>query len=429
MDSYNSYVSIVILLILLNPVLISGLDNGVALTPPMGWMSWERYRCNVDCNEYPDECISERLFHRMADLLVSEGYAEKGYKYVIMDDCWLSHERDKNGRLQPDPDRFPNGIKALSDYIHSKNLYFGIYEDYGNFTCAGYPGILGHMKTDAQLFKEWEVDYVKLDGCYSNISQMDKGYPEFGRHLNETGRKIVYSCSWPAYQEDVDILPDYEKIAENCNLWRNYDDIQDSYDSVVSIVQHFGKMQDIYAPVAGPGHWNDPDMLIIGNFGLSYEQSKMQMAMWAILAAPLIMSNDLENIRPEYKEILLNEDVIKINQDKLGIQGRRIFENCKNKYLPVLGVSLFWNQMISSGVMRCQSGNKNIEIWTRPITPVSETYFSYAIAFVSYRTDGTPFPFSVSLSDLGLYYPNGYFIKVCDYDFRMFLINQHHHLS
>ncbi|XP_039294947.1 alpha-N-acetylgalactosaminidase isoform X2 [Nilaparvata lugens] len=358
-----------------------GLDNGLALKPPMGWMSWERYRCNIDCETYPDECISENLFRRAADLLVSEGFKNVGYEYVIVDDCWLDKERDVNGDLQPDPKRFPSGIKSLADYIHSKGLKFGLYEDYGTKTCEGYPGVIGHMQQDAAKFAEWGVDYVKLDGCNADPKTYDHGYPEFGRYLRETNRPMVYSCSWPAYQEDEQRMPNYTAIAEHCNLWRNYGDIQDSYYSLVNIMDHFGDNQHIYIPSAGPGHWNDPDMLIIGNFALSYEQSKLQMAIWAILAAPLIMSNNLEYLAPDMKAVLQNRDVIAVNQDELGIQGRRLFRK------------------------------QNIQIWSRPVMPMNQNYYSYAIAFVSRRSDGIPFPINCTLSDLGLYNPGGYMIR------------------
>ncbi|KAK7604891.1 hypothetical protein V9T40_006077 [Parthenolecanium corni] len=354
------------------------LDNGLALTPPMGWMSWQRYRCIIDCDTFPDECISEKLFKDVADLMVSEGYRDAGYEYLIIDDCWLEKNRSSDGKLQPDKKRFPNGLKHLSDYIHSKGLKFGLYEDYGNKTCEGYPGVLGHMEEDAQSFADWGVDYVKLDGCYSNIWEMETGYPEFGRHLNKTGRPMVYSCSWPAYQEYSGMKINYKSMAEHCNLWRNYDDIQDSYGSVTNIMDYFAVKQDFWQPYAGPGHWNDPDMLLIGNYGLSYEQSKTQMAVWAILAAPLLMSTDLRNIRPEFKSILLNKDVIKISQDPLGIQGRRIYRE------------------------------KSIDIWVRPISPIIDGYHSHAVALVSRRTDGAPYVYNITLEHTGLLNPNGY---------------------
>lgn len=356
----------------------SALDNGLALTPPMGWLAWERYRCIVDCVAYPNDCVSEKLFRRTADLLVSEGYAGVGYEYVIIDDCWLAQERDSQGRLQPDPKRFPNGIKALADYVHSLGLKFGIYEDFGNQTCAGYPGVVGHMEIDAQTFADWEVDYVKLDGCYSDPEDMDTGYPEFGRYLNQTGRPMVYSCSWPVYQEFAGIKPDFEALKETCNLWRNYVDIDDSWEEVAIIMDYFAGKQDIIAEHAGPGHWNDPDMLIIGNYGLSYDQSKVQMAIWAVLAAPLLMSTELRDVKPEFKAILQNKAILAVNQDAFGIQGRRV------------------------------NNTEGIEVWTRPISPVVDGEYSYAVAFVSRRIDGYPYLKSVTLAEIGLISAQGY---------------------
>ncbi|XP_026318115.1 alpha-N-acetylgalactosaminidase isoform X2 [Hyposmocoma kahamanoa] len=360
---------------------ISGLDNGLALTPPMGWLAWERFRCNTDCKNDPDNCISDRLFRTMTDLLVSEGYASAGYEYINVDDCWPERERDHRGKLVPDRERFPYGMKSLSDYVHSKGLKFGIYEDYGNFTCAGYPGVVGHLAGDAATFAQWGVDYVKLDGCYALPGDMDYGYPEFGRQLNLTGKQMVYSCSWPVYQIYAGIQPNFSSIIEHCNLWRNFDDIQDSWASVESIIDYYGNHQDAIVPNAGPGHWNDPDMLIIGNFGLSYEQSKTQFAIWAILAAPLLMSVDLRTIRPEYKAILQNRKIIEVDQDPLGIQGRRIYKH------------------------------RGIEIWSRPILPIQGSHYSYAVAFVNRRTDGTPSDVAVTLRELGLNNPAGYRVE------------------
>ncbi|XP_061386356.1 alpha-N-acetylgalactosaminidase [Musca vetustissima] len=356
------------------------LENGLARTPPMGWMHWERYRCITDCNKYPDECISENLFKRTTDLLVDEGYLAAGYEYVIIDDCWLEKERDNvTNRLVEDRKRFPSGLNALADYIHQRGVKFGLYQDYGTNTCAGYPGVINNMALDAQTFAEWDVDYVKLDGCYADINQMDEGYPEFGRLLNRTGRPMVYSCSWPVYQEYEGKLPNYEALKQHCNLWRNWNDIDDSFESVAQIMDYFSKNQDRIQPHAGPGHWNDPDMLILGNYGLSYDQSKLQMAVWSILAAPLIMSNDLSAVRPEIKEILQNKHVIAVDQDPLGIQGRRI--SIKNK----------------------------IEVWSRPITPVIlNGEYSYAVAFVSRRADGAPYTIKFKLSELNLTNPRGY---------------------
>ncbi|KAK4884297.1 hypothetical protein RN001_000568 [Aquatica leii] len=360
---------------------IYALNNGLALTPPMGWMSWQRFRCLTDCNLYPDECISDKLFRNMADLMSSEGYLEAGYEYLIIDDCWLEKERDENGRLQPDHKRFPYGIKNLSDYIHSKGLKFGIYEDYGTHTCAGYPGILGHLEVDANTFAEWGVDYIKIDGCYADFDDYEKGYTEFGQYLNKTNRPIVYSCSWPAYLESNKIYANYAYLSEICNLWRNWGDIQDSYSSMSRITNWFSSNQDRLIPYAGPGHWNDPDMLLIGNYGLSIEQSRSQMAIWAILAAPLLMSVDFRTIAYEEKQILLNKEVIAINQDPLGMQGYL----AKKKF--------------------------DIEMWVRPITPVKSRAYSYAVAYRSMRDDGYPYAINVTLNELSLNHSKGYTVK------------------
>lgn len=361
--------------------LSQALDNGLARTPPMGWLAWERFRCNIDCKNDPENCISEKLFMKMADLMVSEGYLEAGYNILSLDDCWLDHKRSSTGKLQSDPIRFPSGIKALADYVHSKGLYFGIYEDYGNFTCGGYPGILYHLDTDAQTFADWGVDYVKLDGCYAEPAQMDQGYPEFGALLNKTGRPMVYSCSWPDYQIEEGIKPNYTYIGSVCNLWRNFDDIDDSWESVSSIIDYYGDNQDELIPVAGPGHWNDPDMLIIGNFGLSFEESRAQMAIWSVLASPLFMSVDLRTIQPEMKAILLNKNVIAVNQDPLGIQGRRVYK---------------------------KSG---IEIWVKHVLPTVKNSHSAAVVVLNRRTDGTPAHVSTTLRDIGLDSSFGYQVK------------------
>jgi len=365
--------------ILLVAIAVGGvlaLENGLARTPPMGWMSWERFRCNTDCTTYPEDCISEHLFREMGDMLVVGGYKEAGYEYIIIDDCWLDHTRDKNGKLTPDPVRFPSGLKDLSNYVHKLGLKFGLYEDYGNLTCGGYPGVLGHMQTDAQSFADWGVDYVKLDGCYSEPSTMIEGYPKFGSYLNATGRPMVYSCSWPAYQ--IGANPNYSAIVEHCNLWRNFDDIDDSWASLLSIIDYYGDDKDGFGKMAGPGHWNDPDMLIIGNFGLSLDQARVQMGMWCLLAAPLIMSNDLRKMRPEFQEILLNREAIKIDQDPLGFQAKRILRKGQ------------------------------IDIFSRPILPSYRDKYSVAVGLLNRWTAGTPIRVSVSLQELGLDHPSGY---------------------
>jgi len=365
-----------VILLMMGTIGVLGLENGLARTPPMGWMSWERFRCNTDCKNDPENCIGERLFRAMGDMLVLGGYQDVGYDTIIIDDCWLDLHRTADGALQPNHDNFPSGVAAMGDYLHKLGLNFGLYEDYGNFTCGGYPGVLQNMEKDAKQFADWGVDYVKLDGCYSEPSSMETGYPQFGAYLNKTGRPMVYSCSWPAYQ--IGKHPNYPAIAEHCNLWRNFDDISDSWESVLRIVDFYGTNTDDFASLAGPGHWNDPDMLIIGNFGLSLEQSKAQMGMWCMLAAPLIMSNDLRTLRPEFKEILLNRDLIKLDQDPLGIQAKRLV------------------------------AQQHIHVYSRPVMPLYNGKASVAVAWLSRWTEGTPLKISCTLSSLGLDHPAGY---------------------
>uniref|UniRef100_UPI003AAC8075 alpha-galactosidase A isoform X2 n=1 Tax=Centroberyx gerrardi TaxID=166262 RepID=UPI003AAC8075 len=312
----------VLTLVVLVSHVAQGLDNGLALNPTMGWLHWERFMCNIDCDTDPDNCISERLYMQMADVMVKEGWQDAGYEYVCIDDCWPSHQRDTQGRLQADPKRFPGGIKKLADYIHSKGLKLGIYGDVGTNTCAGYPGSLGHYETDAQTFADWGVDLLKFDGCYMNWTLLGEGYVNMSNALNRTGRSILYSCEWPLYEWPFH-KPNYTAIRETCNHWRNFADVYDSWSSVKSILDWTASHQDIIVPSAGPGGWNNPDMLVIGNFGLSHDQQESQMAFWAIMAAPLLMSNDLRDICPRSKELLQNRHIIAISQDPLGKQGYR----------------------------------------------------------------------------------------------------------
>ncbi|XP_029917793.1 alpha-galactosidase A [Myripristis murdjan] len=314
-------VFVVALVVLVSPE-AHGLDNGLALKPTMGWLHWERFMCNTDCDTDPDNCVSERLYMQMADVMVKEGWREAGYEYVCIDDCWPSHQRDAQGRLQADPKRFPGGIKKLADYIHSRGLKLGIYGDVGTSTCAGYPGSLGYYETDAQTFADWGVDLLKFDGCYMNWTRLGDGYVTMSKALNRTGRNIIYSCEWPLYEWPFH-QPNYTAIRETCNHWRNFADVYDSWSSIKSIVEWTAAHQEIIVPSAGPGGWNDPDMLVIGNFGLSHDQQESQMALWAIMAAPLLMSNDLRDICPRSKGLLQNRQIIAISQDPLGKQGYR----------------------------------------------------------------------------------------------------------
>eukprot|EP00192_Tetraselmis_astigmatica_P006320 CAMPEP_0117659076 /NCGR_PEP_ID=MMETSP0804-20121206/6232_1 /TAXON_ID=1074897 /ORGANISM="Tetraselmis astigmatica, Strain CCMP880" /LENGTH=446 /DNA_ID=CAMNT_0005465695 /DNA_START=119 /DNA_END=1458 /DNA_ORIENTATION=+ len=307
-------------------------SKGLARTPPMGWLAWERFRCNTDCENDPNNCISEQLFEQMADRMVADGFLKAGYEYIGIDDCWMAKERDGEGRMVADPVRFPKGIKHLADYMHSRGLKLGLYADIGTRTCERYPGMASHMEIDAHTFAEWEIDYLKVDGCFASFDVYPYLYPELGRLLNQTGRPIVYSCSWPAYYHYMSpkrqaTIPNYKVPYKSmkdagCNLWRNWRDIETSWESIKAIIMYWWEahvpwLQDI----AGPGVWNDPDMLIIGNPGITAAHARAQMAMWSIFAAPLLMSNDLRDISADARHVLLNKEVIDINQDPAGRQG------------------------------------------------------------------------------------------------------------
>jgi len=294
------------------------LENGLARTPPMGWNSWNHFKCNTSE-------ITQYLFVDTATAMAKSGMKAAGYEYINIDDCWLGSTRDSSGQLQPDLGRFPDGIQAVIQYIHSLGLKFGIYEDSGPTTCAGYPGSLGHYAQDAKTFADWGVDYVKLDGCNTDVSDMKTLYTEFGQAINQSGRPMVYSCSWPAYANVNNISVPYDYVVSICNLWREWNDVTDSWYSWTAILD-FQESANL-APWAGPGHWNDPDMLEIGNGNQTDTEYRSLFSMWAMLAAPLIAGNDLRNMTKETIEILTAPEVIAVDQDPLGKQGKRVWQN------------------------------------------------------------------------------------------------------
>ncbi|EHB15839.1 Alpha-galactosidase A, partial [Heterocephalus glaber] len=353
-------------LVLYGVLAARALNNGLAKTPTMGWLHWERFMCNLNCQEEPDSCISEQLFMQMAELMVSDGWKDVGYEYLCIDDCWMAPQRDSEDRLQADPQRFPGGIRHLANYVHSKGLKLGIYADVGNKTCAGFPGSFGHYDLDAQTFADWGVDLLKFDGCYcDSIKHLENGYKYMSLALNRTGRSIVYSCEWPFYLWPFH-KPNYTTIRQYCNHWRNFVDVSDSWESIKSILDWTSFHQEKIVDVAGPGGWNDPDMLVIGNFGLSWDQQVTQMALWAIMAAPLLMSNDLRQISPQAKDLLQNKDVIAINQDPLGKQGYRLRKE------------------------------DNIEVWERPLSNLA-----WAVAVRNLQEIGGPHFYTITIVSLG----------------------------
>mmetsp|Transcript_30617 Transcript_30617/g.99518 ORF Transcript_30617/g.99518 Transcript_30617/m.99518 type:complete len:481 (-) Transcript_30617:38-1480(-) len=283
----------------------SALDNGLALTPQMGWNSWNRFGCAG---------LNEKVARDTADLIVSMGFAAAGYEYLNLDDCWMASERDAHGLLQPDPTTFPSGIKSLADYVHSKGLRFGLYSSAGFKTCAGRPASLGKETEDATLWASWGVDFLKYDNCNTDGTPPQRRYPVMRDALNATGRPILFSmCEWGV--NDV-----WTWGADVGNSWRTTGDIQDTWDSIMKIL-------DANEPLwkaAGPGHWNDPDMLEVGNGLLSADEERSHFVMWIMLKAPLLLGCDLESLPKATVDLLTNPELIAITKDAGGVQGRRV---------------------------------------------------------------------------------------------------------
>ncbi len=285
-------------------------DNGLARTPPMGWNSWNKFACDVD----------EALIRKTADAMVSSGMREAGYQYVVIDDCWHG-ARDAHGDIQPDPKRFPSGMKALGDYIHARGLKFGIYSDAGLKTCGGRPGSWGHEYQDARQYAAWGVDYLKYDWCMAGSQDARSAYYIMSAALQASGRDIVLSiCEWGTSKPWLWA----DKVG---NLWRTTGDIYDTWEGVrdySSGVMNIVDKQAELSPYARPGHWNDPDMLEVGNGGMTTEEYRSHFSLWAMLAAPLIAGNDIANMDAATRAILTNKAVIAVDQDPLGRQARRV---------------------------------------------------------------------------------------------------------
>jgi alpha-galactosidase len=290
---------------------------GLAITPPMGWNSW---------NHFADK-VTDADVRAAADALISTGMRDAGYVYINIDDGWEG-KRNAQGEIQTN-EKFPD-MKALSDYVHSRGLKLGIYSSPGEKTCGGFEGSYGHEQQDAETFAKWGVDYLKYDLCsfMSNmglhdphqdsqkaVAIMKDAYAKMHRALLSTHRPIVYSLSQYGVGSVWEWGPEV-----GANLWRTTDDIRDNYRSMALI----GFSQAGLERYAGPGHWNDPDMLEVGNGGMNADQYRTQMSLWSILAAPLLAGNDLSRMDETTKSILLNKEVIAVDQDKLGVQGHRI---------------------------------------------------------------------------------------------------------
>lgn len=298
----------------------NSVSKDLALTPPMGWNSWNKFACNV----------SEDMIRSMADAMVKSGMKDAGYQYVNVDDCWQV-SRDGSGNIVADRQRFPHGMKAVGDYIHSRGLKFGVYSDAGSKTCAGRPGGLGHEYQDAIQYAAWGVDYLKYDWCNATTQDAKASYANMRAALDASGRAIVLSiCEWGTAK------PWLWGKEVGGNLWRTTGDISDKWagqtkwpdgsccsNGMLAILDQQVGLQSY----AGPGHWNDPDMLEVGNGGMSDAEYGVHFSLWAILAAPLIAGNDLRNMRPEVRDILTNKEVIAVDQDPLGREGERVWRN------------------------------------------------------------------------------------------------------
>jgi alpha-galactosidase len=328
-------------------------DGPLAKTPPMGWISWNLFEGN----------ISEEIVKQLADAMVETGLKDAGYEYIILDDLWHGG-RDENGYVYPDPKKFPDGMKVVADYVHSKGLKFGIYTDIAEYTCAGMVGSYGYEEKDAQTYAEWGVDYVKVDYCHApaDLWTAVERYKKFVEAIRATGRPMVFAvCEWGQrapwlWGKEID-----------ANLWRTTWDLRDTWEHGQYDNGHNGIMEALdrqvgLAEYAGPGHWNDPDMLVIGlngkgasasangASGCSVTEYEAQFGLWSLLSAPLLMTCDIRNMDADTKRILTNQELIAVNQDKLGKQARRIYkESCME----------FWAKPLADGSYAVGFLNRN----------------------------------------------------------------------
>jgi alpha-galactosidase len=304
---------------------VQALENGVARTPPMGWNTWNSFGCN----------INETLIRQSADAILSSGMRDAGYQYVVVDDCWFNPNRDGAGNLQGDPTRFPSGMKALGDYLHSRGLKFGIYEVPVDRTCAqyfgGYPGATGsqgHEAQDARQFAAWGVDYLKYDWCSPNgtITDQVNTFARMRDALAATGRPIVFSINPNSIHAKTGPQRNWGDVA---NMWRTTEDITNAWDTGQTNgypmgIQNIVNVTVPLASYAGPGHFNDPDMMEVGRGGMTDTEMRSHFALWAVMASPLIAGNDVRSMSSATQTILKNADLIAINQDALGLQATQV---------------------------------------------------------------------------------------------------------
>jgi alpha-galactosidase len=296
-----------------------------SVTPPLGWNSWNSFGCGV----------TEAQVRQAADAMVSSGMRDAGYQYVVVDDCWFDPQRDAQGNLRAHPTKFPSGMKALGDHIHSLGLKFGIYQVPTERTCAqrvgthpGSTGSLGHEVQDARTFASWGVDYLKYDWCSPDGSRDEQvaRFTLMRDAVRATGRPIVYSINPNSFHAITGDKYDWGGVAD---LWRTTEDLLDIWQNgnTNSYPMGVGNVVDVNAPLAaqaGPGHWNDPDMLVVGRPGLTLAESRSHFALWALMAAPLMAGNDIRTMSSDVSAVLRNPRLLAVNQDRLGAGGRRV---------------------------------------------------------------------------------------------------------
>ncbi len=330
MKLYKTRIITLLISILATNLIIAQKFENLAQTPPMGWNSWNSFECDG---------VNEKVIRETADLIASNGMKEAGYEYIVIDDCWQV-DRDKNGKIKIDKEKFPSGIRALSDYVHSKGLKFGIYSDAGTHTCGGRPGSKDFEEIDAKTYAEWGVDYLKYDWCNTKGQDPIVSYSKMRDALYKANRPIVFSiCEWGQSKPWI-------WAKDIGHLWRTtYDiDLQARFDG-----DRWGNqlgwtnildLQVGLEKYAGPGAWNDPDMLAVGNNGMPVNESRAHFTMWCMLSAPLMAGNDVRAMSEDTRLILTNKNLIAINQDKLGKQGFKIQDD---------GNFEIWQKPLSNG--------------------------------------------------------------------------------
>ena len=360
----------------------------LAQTPPLGWNSWNTF----------GEHISDPLIREMADIMVSRGYRDAGYEYLVIDDCWSLRDRDAAGLLVPDPEKFPHGMKAVADYVHSKGLKFGMYSCAGVMTCAGYPSSYDHEFTDAETFASWGVDFLKYDFCnFPETGDCQTRYRTMSMALKSTGRPILFSaCNWGRHD------PWTWMRGAGAHMYRSTGDIMDNYRSFTDIF----KSQLANLSMSAPGSFNDMDMLTVGmcgkgNVGIgkvcTWEEYRMQFSLWCLCGVPLMMGADLRTLAPEYEALMKQKDLLRINQD----------EECRP---PIL--------IRKSAIFTGNPDPKEGEMPWREIPDASYTLFrhlsggEFALAFINFSDAESTI--HCELVDLGLPVSSGVALSVKD---------------